>query len=54
MIYYPQYCYTCDRNYVSKECHARCWNCGSENTINCFGEKYPKRTVQTENSLDNF
>ena len=40
MIFYPHYCNDCHKSFVSKDRLARCWNCGSGNTVNCYGEKY--------------
>ena len=48
--YYPQYCFDCKCSYISKERHSKCWNCKSENTINCYEEKYKENR---ENGIAN-
>ena len=48
MIFYPQHCYDCLCCYVSKERHARCWSCNSDNTVNCYGEMYEDQKENKE------
>lgn len=39
MIFYPHYCYDCERDYIgSKRLESCCW-CGGSNVINCFRER---------------